>query len=190
MEQLIGILIFYAIYTLFNLLQKKSGGAPKVPPRQQPGKPGPVRQAQKPAGKPAGEQNREHLPDFLRRWIEEAEKLEREHQQPEPVVVQEPVEKPVDKQAQRKAASMAEGGYAEQSLQELQQKKRQLAEEKAKEQELEEMLTSGITVSTGKKRSNLSNLLKDTDSLRNAILLNEILKKPVFYRGPGFPVDR
>ncbi|MCB9070010.1 MAG: hypothetical protein H6629_19730 [Calditrichae bacterium] len=58
----------------------------------------------------------------MRRWIEEAEKLEREHQQPEPVVVQEPVEKPVDKQAQRKAASMAEGGYAEQSLQELQQK--------------------------------------------------------------------
>ncbi|MEZ4763003.1 MAG: hypothetical protein R3C26_07340 [Calditrichia bacterium] len=68
--------------------------------------------------KPAGEQNREHLPDFLRRWIEEAEKLEREHQQPEPVVVQEPVEKPVDKQAQRKAASIfGQGGYAEQSLQ-------------------------------------------------------------------------
>ncbi|MCB0264594.1 MAG: hypothetical protein KDH95_23510 [Calditrichaeota bacterium] len=190
MEQLIGILIFYGIYTLFNLLQKKSGGAPKAPPMQQPGKPGPVRPAQKPAGKPAGEQNREHLPDFLRRWIEEAEKLEREHQQPEPVVVQEPVEKPVDKQAQRKAASMTEGGYAEQSLQELQQKKRQLAEEKEKQDELEELLKSGITVSSEKKISNLGKLLKDTDSLRNAILLNEILKKPVFYRGPGFPVDR
>lgn len=196
MEQLIGILIFYAIYTLFNLLQKKSGGAPKAPPGKQPARPGQTRQTPKPGQQPVPEQNRDHLPDFLRRWIEEAEKLEREPQQqmerekqqiePEP----QPLEPAVSKHAERKAAAMAEGGYVEQSLHQLQLKRQKLIDDNAPKSQLDVLLNSGITISSGKKNFDLRKQLKNPENLRNVILLNEILKKPVFYRGPGIPLDR
>jgi hypothetical protein len=178
MEQLIGLLLFYLLYTFLNLMQRKKQKQLKPPVRPGQRKPAPT--AKRPVV-PEAEEDAE-IPDFLRRWLEDAEIIDKKDEAPKSVPVE--VEEPVY------SDSALEGGYAAQSLIELEEAEAKLAHVKAKTEDLYKMLNEGLVVAKPSRKSEIRNLVSGKKNLRKAIILNEILGKPLAYRKGIVPRNR
>ena len=178
MEQLIGLLLFYLLYTILSLMQRKKQKQlkPPVRPGQRKAAPTPKRPAV-----PEAEEDAE-IPDFLRRWLEDAEIIEKKEAAAKPSSAE--VKEPVYDD------SALEGGYAAQSLIELEEDEAKLAQVKAKTEDLYKKLNEGISVSKRSRKSQIRNLVSGKKNLRKAIILNEVLGKPLAYRKGIVPRNR
>ncbi len=196
MDQLIAFIIIYIIYTLFSLLQKKkreqsARQAPKAPPSV------PDRAAPRPVPAPAppvGEEEEEpELPEFLRRMLglppEEPPAVPSPPVAPRreiihPEIAAEEVEVA---EADTDLPPSAEGGHEEASLTEKFRK-----EEARQEQALVQTRLGmpPVPKTVHPTRKMLIQDLLDTHSVKKAVLLREILDKPVSMRRKQFPIAR
>lgn len=191
MEQLIAFIIIYIIYTLFSMMQKRKRD--QAGPRRTESRPTAPDRRTPPRRQPDEEVPEEpEIPEFLRRMLglppEEAPvpppprpvpTLKPEVVEPETLEEEESVEADTD------LSPAAEGGYEQASLVDV------VREEKARKT-AEEALAASLRKPTSPSpgRAMLVAELRTKNNLQKAVLLREILDKPVSMRRKQFPISR
>lgn len=194
MEQLIAFIIIYIIYTLFSMLQKKkreqsSQQAPKARPpvSEQPAPrrvPVPVETAE------AGDEEPE-IPEFLRRMLglppEEPPVVPPPPGTQRREIIRAEIEEEEVAESDTDLPPSAEGGHEEALLAELVRK-----EETQRQQTVMRARLSvpPVPKTVHPTRKMLIQDLLDKHSVKKAVLLREILDKPVSMRKKQFPIAR
>ena len=178
MEQLIGLFLFYLLYTILSLMQKKKQKQLKPPVR--PGQRTTAPSTKRPAIPEVEEET--EIPEFLRKWLEDAEVIENRTEVPEKETVE--IEEPVFSESE------LEGGYAAHSLIELEKAEAKLAQAQAKAESLYRKIEEGVSISKHMQNYPIRKLVSGKKNLRKAIILTEVLGKPLAYRKGIVPRNR